>query len=114
MHKSHKRFVYAFPEESGMYRGKHALIETVYAYTTATPGLIVHKHLTRRGQWCIAHIGTGLKIKSFPTRRLAYWIAGVLGGICEWTAETHADIQAIGAQALDRTDMRTWLNQFHS
>jgi hypothetical protein len=112
--KRHKRIHYLFPEESGMYRARagrqqNNLIEVCIAYQSSTPGLIVHKHLDKPG-WNVTHEASGLTaVSQVKSRRLAFLIAGVLGGICEWTQATGREISLVGREALERTNMLEWL-----
>lgn len=71
----------------------------MWAEYTATPGLIItpspavdyqNKLLLATGKhWRITHEGTGKSvISNVFCRRTARWLAGVLGGFCDWTVPT--------------------------
>ena len=112
--KRHKRIHYLFPEESGMYRARtnreqNNLIKVCIAYQSCTPGLIVHKCLDKRG-WNVTHEASGLAtVRRVKSRRLAFLIAGVLGGICDWTQATGREMSLVGREALELTNMLKWL-----
>src|ERR1700683_1938002 len=113
--KRHKRIHYLFPKESGMYRARvnrqqNNLIEVCIAYQSSTPGLIVHKDLDRPG-WNVTHEASGLAAKTgLPSRKLAFIVAGVLGGLCDWTALTGVEMTSVGKAVLEKTNMMRWLS----
>jgi hypothetical protein len=113
----HRRHYYIFPESSGVYRGKPGLhLETVIAYSTCTPGLIVTRRLNRRGQWNLTHAGMGLAIMAGTTRRIAYYIAGVLGTVCDWQWDesTHKERIEQSRIALQEMGLYDWLKSIQN
>jgi hypothetical protein len=111
----HRRHYYIFPESSGVYRGKPGLhVKTVIAYSTCTPGLIVTRRLQRKpsyNQWNLTHAGMGLAIVTGTTRRIAYYIAGVLGTVYDWQWDesTHKEQVEQSRIALQETGLYDWV-----
>lgn len=61
----------------------------VTAYTTPTPGLIVHRDLNVKEEWRVTHQASGLDVggRRLTSRRHALTIAAALGEIGDWTED---------------------------
>lgn len=74
----------------------------VDAYTTPTPGLIVHREIVgseTTGKWVISHESSGLMlhVTRFDTRKEAMFVADALSELGDWT---------ISASELNRPGLR--------
>ena len=71
----------------------------VRAFTTATPGLVIHESLGDPG-WCVSHERSGLFVCMFDDPEQAQGFAAALSGAVDWT-QSGQEIQS-SREAIER------------